>query len=93
MTDRELMQQALEAMMTIRPYEVVDYDPLEASIAAMRERLAQPVQEPVGWPCVIAEADFEQNTITVEMQCSDYKVSAGQHWLYTAPPQRKPEAA
>ena len=38
------------------------------------------------WPCVIAEADFEQNTITLKMQCSDYKVGAGQHWLHTTPP-------
>jgi hypothetical protein len=45
-----------------------------------------PVQEPVAWPCLIAEADFEQNTITLEMQCSDYKVGAGQHWLHTTPP-------
>jgi hypothetical protein len=54
--------------------------------------LAQPEQEPVAWPCVIAEADFEQNTVTLEMQCSDYKVGAGQHWLHTTPPaaQRKP---
>jgi hypothetical protein len=42
----------------------------------------------LAWPCVIAEANFEQNTITLEMQCSDYKVGAGQHWLYTTPPQR-----
>ena len=47
MSDRDLMQQALDAMMTIRPYEVVDYDPLEASITALRERLAQPEQESV----------------------------------------------
>ena len=53
-------------------------------------------QEPVAWPCVIAEADFEQNTITLEMQCSDYKVSAGKYWLSTHPPQRTelaPESA
>ena len=50
--------------------------------------LAQPAQEPAAWPCVIAEANFEQNTITLEMQCSNYKVGAGQHWLYTTPPQR-----
>lgn len=79
MTDRELMQQALEALNHVNVQDRVQI------ITALRERLAQPVQEPVGWPCVIAEADFEQNTITVEMQCSDYKVSAGQHWLYTAP--------
>jgi hypothetical protein len=42
------------------------------------------------WPCVIAEADFEQNTITLEMQCSDYKVGAGQHWLHTTPPAPQP---
>lgn len=48
-----------------------------------------PQPEPVktdAWPCLIAEADFEQNTITLEMQCSDYKVGAGQHWLHTTPP-------
>jgi len=50
---------------------------------------AAPVQEPVAWPCVIAEADFEQNTVTLEMQCSDYEVRAGQHWLYTTPPQEQ----
>jgi hypothetical protein len=44
--------------------------------------------EPVGWPCLIAEADFSQNTVTLAMQCEDYKVSAGQHWLSTIPPQR-----
>jgi len=48
------------------------------------------VQEPVAWPCVIAEADFEQNTITLEMKCSDYKVGAGQHWLHTTPPAPQP---
>jgi hypothetical protein len=45
----------------------------------------EPVQTDA-WPCVIAEADFEQNTVTLEMQCSDYKVGAGQHWLHTTPP-------
>ena len=49
-------------------------------------RKAQPEQEPVAWPCLIAEADFSQNTVTLAMQCEDYKVSAGQHWLYTTPP-------
>jgi hypothetical protein len=52
---------------------------------------AQPVQEPVAWPCVIAEADFEQDTITLKMQCSDYKVGAGQHWLHTTTPPAQPE--
>jgi hypothetical protein len=45
-----------------------------------------PVQEPVAWPCLIAEADFSQNTVTLTMQCEDYKVSARQHWLSTTPP-------
>jgi hypothetical protein len=51
---------------------------------------AQPVQEPVAWPCVIAEADFEQDTITLKMQCSDYEVRAGQHWLHTNQPSAQP---
>ena len=60
---------------------------------AMREvqRLGQEIeQEPVAWPCLIAEADFSQDTVTLTMQCQDYKVSAGKHWLSTTPPQRKP---
>ena len=51
-----------------------------------REALAQPEQEPVAWPCLIDSADFSENTITLVMQCEDYKVSAGTHWLSTTPP-------
>jgi len=43
-------------------------------------------QEPVAWPCLIDSADFSANTITLVMQCEDYKVSAGTHWLSTTPP-------
>lgn len=49
----------------------------------------KPKQELVAWPCVIKEADFSENTVTLKMQCTDYKVSAGKHWLYTTPPKRK----
>jgi hypothetical protein len=48
-------------------------------------------QEPVAWPCLIDSADFSENTITLVMQCEDYKVSAGTHWLSTTPPQRTEE--
>jgi len=43
-------------------------------------------QEPVAWPCLIDSADFSKGTITVVMQCDDYKISAGTHWLSTTPP-------
>ena len=63
-----------------------------ASILACRDMLdAQPVlhrteQEYVAWPCHIIEADFSERTITLGMQCEDYKVSAGTHYLSTTPP-------
>jgi len=71
-----------------------------ASILACRDMLdAQPVpeidrviwpehteQEPVAWPCHIIEADFSERTITLGMECGDYKVSAGTHYLSTTPP-------
>ena len=44
--------------------------------------------ELVAWPCLIAETNFLQNTVTLIMQCEDYKVSAEQHWLSTTPQQR-----
>jgi hypothetical protein len=43
-------------------------------------------QEPVAWPCHIIEADFNERTITLGMECGDYKVGAGTHWLSTTPP-------
>ena len=46
-------------------------------------------QEPVVWPCLIAEADFSENTVTLAMQCTDYKVSAGKHWLSNTPPAQR----
>ena len=58
---------------------------------AMQEvqRLGQEIeQEPVAWPCLIDSADFSENTITLVMQCEDYKVTAGPHYLSTTPPQR-----
>jgi len=39
---REVAQQALEAMSTIRPYEIYDYDPIETAITALRAALSQP---------------------------------------------------
>ena len=58
---------------------------IHAAIADFQEALAQPEKEPVAWPCLIDSADFSANTITLVMQCEDYKVSAGTHWLSTTP--------
>ena len=44
MTDRDLMKQALDAMLT-----VTDYDALHAAKIALRKRLAQPEQKPTGY--------------------------------------------
>ena len=43
----------------------------------------------VMWPCLIDTADFSKGTVTVVMQCEDYKVSAGTHWLSTIPTKEK----
>jgi hypothetical protein len=61
---------------------------IDAAIASLRQAIKElESQEPVAWPCLIAEADFSQDTVTLTMQCDDYKVSAGKHWLSTHPPQ------
>lgn len=85
MTDRELMQQAMEAMLNL-PDDISDE--MFELIKALKKRLAQPEQEPVAWPCHIIEADFSERTITLGMESGDYKVSAGTHYLSTAQPQR-----
>ena len=85
MTDKEAMKLALEALQTLMIERGSIYD---KAITAIKERLAQPEQEPVMWPCLIDSADFSANTITLVMQRKDYKVSAGTHWLSPTPPQR-----
>ena len=44
MTDRELMQQALEALEKMKAHSYLRLDYAEEAISALRERLAQPVQ-------------------------------------------------
>ena len=63
-------------------------DPLRLLVDDVVAALREPEQEPVAWPCLIDSADFSENTITLVMQCEDYKVSAGTHWLSTQPLQR-----
>jgi hypothetical protein len=39
---------------------------------------------PAAWPCEILQADFENNTITLKVQCPNYHISVGQYWLSTS---------
>lgn len=50
------------------------------------ELVAKQAAEPNAeiWPCEVESVDFESDTVTLKMQCTDYKVSAGQHWLIKA---------
>jgi hypothetical protein len=49
MTDREIMQQALEALEVATTPLAKDRQEVLRAQAALRERLAQPEQEPVAW--------------------------------------------
>ena len=51
MTDRELMQQALDALKVMRPacFAETTLKKADTAITALRDRLAQPEQEPVAW--------------------------------------------
>jgi len=82
--EREALKLALEALKQID--EAMPFPVAKLAQKAIREALAQPEQEPVAWPCLIDSADFSENTIMLVMQCDDYKVSAGTHWLSTTPP-------
>ena len=85
MTDRELMQQALEAL---RNAEVVHMEQLNA-MYALQEALAQPEQEPVAW--IHELADGHRHCVTndesgyVDNFTDTYKTIP----LYTAPPKRE----
>ncbi len=85
MTDRELMQQALKAL---ERYQVKrqDFDRFADEITALRERLAQPEQEPVAWMYVNMDGECEQiEYLENEPMPDDPSITP----LYTAPPPRQ----
>ena len=82
MTDRELMKWALYALEGSNAY---DWPVVEE----LKERLAQPEQEPMAWMYDLKQrGSFEG----VSTEYSRVKLSIGENWvpLYTTPPQRKP---
>ena len=90
MTDRDIMQQALEALvlLTQAPAETaLDY--ADNAIDALRSRLAQPEQEPVGYWKGKFSNDGGATLYKVPQQ-SLFGLKYRNEPLYTAPPQRKP---
>ena len=88
MTDREAMQQALETLIKAHPYSNSnkDLDGHSEAIAALRERLAQPEQEPVAWVCYGASEKHDIDYFQDEVDA----IPVGTQ-LYASPPaQRKP---
>ena len=94
MTDRELMQQALDALMrleqdTFHPAKVFPYKP---AIIALRARLAQPEPEPVAWTYQHEDTGLTMCVLTQQVEPGFEKNNP--RWqkstpLYTAPPQRE----
>lgn len=95
MTDRELMQQALDALVRMHSYGDVfryqnwqanPYEQVSDSVTALRERLAQPEQEPVAWIGRL-EGGIEYSPY----HKAALKLPEGVRFdLYTSPQQRKP---
>ena len=90
MTDRELMQMALDALEQVQEADTAGATPkmvmearklYEPTITALRAALAQPKQEPVG---TVYDA---YDTTGIEWNCKD--APAIGTLLYTAPPQRE----
>ena len=83
MTDRELMQKALEAL---NRSDYLGWQLNIPIIKALRERLAQPEQEPVAW------AHKEGLEAIKDFDASIYANGGFDDAvpLYTTPPQRKP---
>ncbi len=88
MTDTELLQQALDALINAKGYifyNVLDdkgnrYD---TAIEALRARLAQPEPEPVAW------IKKDRSSIEVSIMSAEYMTREGFEPLYTTPPQRE----
>ena len=89
MTDRDIMQQALDALWTSANPKA------EAVITSLTERLAQPEQEPVAWldgPHLVVRVDM-RDRLNYKGPWVDLGRAIPDKWtplLYTTPPQRKP---
>ena len=87
MTDRELMQQALDALNHVNVQDRVQI------ITALRDRLAQPEQEPVAWLFQHEETGLTECVDTQQVEWGFEKNNP--RWqkiapLYTTPPQPEP---
>lgn len=81
MTDRDLMQQALEALENVRHYDKENLYGLDDDIADLRERLSQPEQEPVAWMVYTLDG----NSVCVTDNPADFGDQHRALPLYTAP--------
>lgn len=65
----------------------VEVRAIEHELKALSKAIAEAeAVNPMAWPCSIVTADFEENTVTLEMENTDYKVAAGRHWLTNTHP-------
>ena len=78
MTDRELMQQALDALRTRTTIGHEAWQACEDAITALRERLAQPEQEPVAPKCGAIIEVFGK-----DWRLEYLSLPVGKHKLYT----------
>ena len=89
MTDREVMQQALEALRSVQDRR--PNDETNNAIAALRKRLAQPEQEPVAWSFEARHIDTAWGlAVSLKHPGQEHKYLRNVKPLYTAPPQRRP---
>jgi hypothetical protein len=94
MTDKDAMKLALEALELLtgawQTFDALDYG--DNAIAALKERLAQPEQEPVAWG--VFEGNLHDMFFTQEeaQEMADLKGSHAEvKPLYTHPPQHTEE--
>jgi hypothetical protein len=87
MTDRELMQQALDALINAKGYifhNVLDdkANQYDTAVEALRARLAQPEPEPVAW--------YHKKKDRIELTTKPIPDLIGTHWkpLYPRPPRQ-----